>query len=290
MIAQILAIMAPVLLIAGAGFGWARLRRAYDTGLITDLVFYLGAPSLVFSALTGVEFDATLGNLALAAAISLTAFAVLGAPALWALRLPVRTYLPTVVFPNLGNMGLPLCLFAFGEPGLVLAVAFFAVGAIAHYTFGIWSLSGEPSPVAVLKTPMAYAGAAAILFQVVGIAPPEWLANAAAILGGMTIPLLLLTLGVSLGRTQIRNWRRAGQLAMLRLGIGFAVGLAVSSGFGFTGVERGVVILDCAMPTAVFNYLLAARFGTAPEDVAGAVAISTAVSVLTLPLLLLLVL
>lgn len=282
--------MAPVLLIAGAGFAWTRSRKPYDTDLITNIVYYLGAPSLVFSTLSEIEFGPGVGSMALAAVLSLTAFAILGAPLLWALKLPVRTFLPAITFPNLGNMGLPLCLFAFGDPGLVLAVVFFAVGAVAHYTFGVWSLSGESSPTRLLRTPLIYAAGAALFFPGFGASPPDWLANTTSLMGGLTIPLLLLTLGVSLAQTKIANFARAGQLAVLRLAIGFGVGLAVSAAFGFTGVERGVVILDCTMPTAVFNYLLAARFGTAPQDVAGAVVVSTALSVLTLPLLLFLVL
>ncbi len=282
--------MAPVLLIAGAGFAWTRSRKPYDTDLITNIVYYLGAPSLVFSTLTKIEFGPGLGSMALAAILSLTTFAILGAPILWILKMPVRTFLPAITFPNWGNMGLPLCLFAFGEPGLVLGVVFFAVGAVAHYTFGVWALSGESTPTRLLRTPLLYAAAAALTFQWFGASPPIWLANTTSLMGGLTIPLLLLTLGVSLAHTKIANFARAGQLAVLRLSIGFGVGLAVSTGFGFTGVERGVVILDCTMPTAVFNYLLAARFGTAPQDIAGAVVVSTILSVLTLPLILFLVL
>ena len=41
--------------------------------------------------------------------------------------MPLRIYLPALIFPNSGNMGMPLCLFAFGDKGLGLAVVFFAV-------------------------------------------------------------------------------------------------------------------------------------------------------------------
>ena len=56
--------------------------------------------------------------------------------------------------------------------------------------------------------------------------------------------------------------------------------------FGLEGVERGVVILQSAMPVAVFNYLFAAEYGADPEGVAGMVVISTVLSFLSLPLLL----
>jgi predicted permease len=287
---EILAIMAPVVLIAGLGVVWTRSGRDLDTTLVTNIVYYFGAPALVFSTLSVIEFDAALGRFALAAITSFVGFAVLGAPILLALKMPVRTYLSTLMFPNMGNMGLPICLFAFGEAGLVLAVIYFSVAAVAHYTIGVWLLSGETTPTRLLKTPLVYAAGAALIFQGFGTTPPDWLANTASLMGGMTIPLLLLTLGVSLATTQAGHLVRGSGIAVLRLSIGFAVGWAISAAFGFTGVERGVVILDCTMPVAVFSYLLASRFDQAPQDVAGAIAVSTGLSVITLPLILALVL
>ncbi len=290
MVFEILAIMAPVVLITGLGVVWTQRGKDFDTTLITNLVYYFGAPALVFSTLSVIEFDAALGNFALAAIASFVGFAVLGAPILLALKMPVRTYLSTLMFPNMGNMGLPICLFAFGDAGLVLAVIYFSVAAVAHYTIGVWLLSGERTPTRLFKTPLAYAAGAALIFQGLGATPPGWLANTASLLGGMTIPLLLLTLGVSLATTKVGHLVRGSRIAVLRLSIGFAVGWAISTAFGFTGVERGVVILDCTMPVAVFSYLLASRFDRAPEDVAGAIAVSTGLSVITLPLILALVL
>ena len=290
MVFEILAIMVPVVLIAGLGVVWTQRGGAFDTTLITDLVYYFGAPALVFSTLSVIEFDAALGNFALAAIASFVGFAVLGAPILLALKMPVRTYLSTLMFPNMGNMGLPICLFAFGDAGLVLAVIYFSVAAVAQYTIGVWLLSGERTPTRLFKTPLVYAAGAALIFQGLGATPPGWLANTASLLGGMTIPLLLLTLGVSLATTKVGHFVRGSGIAVLRLSIGFAVGWAISTAFGFTGVERGVVILDCTMPVAVFSYLLASRFDRAPEDVAGAIAVSTGLSVITLPLILALVL
>ena len=290
MVFEILAIMAPVVLIAGLGVVWTQRGKDFNTTLITNLVYYFGAPALVFSTLSVIEFDAALGNFALAAIASFVGFAVLGAPILLALKMPVRTYLSTLMFPNMGNMGLPICLFAFGDAGLVLAVIYFSVAAVAHYTIGVWLLSGERTPTRLFKTPLVYAAGAALIFQGLGATPPGWLANTASLLGGMTIPLLLLTLGVSLATTKVGHLVRGSRIAVLRLSIGFAVGWAISTAFGFTGVERGVVILDCTMPVAVFSYLLASRFDRAPEDVAGAIAVSTGLSVITLPLILALVL
>ncbi|MHA1108788.1 MAG: AEC family transporter, partial [Alphaproteobacteria bacterium] len=72
--------------------------------------------------------------------------------------------------------------------------------------------------------------------------------------------------------------------------IGFVLGVAVAWLFGFTGAARGVLIVQCAMPVAVINYLYANMFNRHPEEIAGMIVISTAISFATLPALLYVVL
>ena len=78
--------------------------------------------------------------------------------------------------------------------------------------------------------------------------------------------------------------------ALRRLAIGVVLGMGVAAAFGFTGTARGVLILQCSMPVAVINYLYASRFNRHPEEIAGMIVISTAISFATLPLLLYVVL
>lgn len=99
------------------------------------------------------------------------------------------------MFPNTGNMGLPISLYAFGEHGLALAVAFFLTLSIVQFTIGM-AISGTAASLkALLRNPIviSLAGAMPIIF--LDFELPRWLANTADLLGGMTIPLMLLTLG-----------------------------------------------------------------------------------------------
>ena len=286
MIPQILAVVAPVALIVAAGAVWARLGYAYDTDLVTNLVFYLGAPALVFTTLSAFEVDAGTGRFALASVVALASFGLIGAAALYVLRLPVRQLAVPVMFPNLGNMGLPLCLFAFGQAGLALGVVFFAIGTTLHYTVGVWMLSDRLGVVEMLRTPLLYATAAGLAVQALGITPWTWITNSTELLGNFTIPLLLLTLGVALARIRVRNIARGSAVAALRLTIGLGVGVGLSAVLGLQGTERGVLILNSMMPTAVFSYLLALKYKAFAEDVAGAVTLSTVGAFLMLPVVL----
>jgi predicted permease len=73
-------------------------------------------------------------------------------------------------------------------------------------------------------------------------------------------------------------------LGSARLGIAFGIAVGVSTLMGLTGMAQGVLVLQGAMPAAVFSYLFAARYDRAADDVAGIVLISTLLAALLLPL------
>lgn len=291
MIGPLFTIIAPIVICAGLGYLWGRLGQPYDTRLITRLVTMVGAPSLIFSALTKFEITPlALGEVALAALAAVACFAAIGALVLRASRLRFSIFLPPLTFANAGNMGLPLCLFAFGDAGLAAAIGYFAVNATLHYTFGAWLYSARAAPIAALKTPLPYTVAIAVAFLVAGIRPPAWLFNTTNLLGGLTIPLMLLTLGVTLGQFRVTRLPRSVLLGMLRIGMGIGVGLGLAELLGLEGVQRGVVIIEASMPAAVFNYMLAAHYERAPEEAASLVVVSTLISVASLPFVLMLAL
>jgi hypothetical protein len=74
-------------------------------------------------------------------------------------------------------------------------------------------------------------------------------------------------------------------MSILRLVLGAAGGWAVAEMFGFEGTAKGVLVVQSAMPVAVFNYLFACMYGNGPEEVAGMVVVSTGIAYLGLPAL-----
>ncbi|MBX3497950.1 MAG: AEC family transporter [Alphaproteobacteria bacterium] len=291
LIGQLFTIIAPVLLCVAIGYGWARLGRPFDPGFATALVSGIGAPCLIFSALTRLQVSpGALGTLALASLCCFAGMAVLGLIVLRLARLPAHSYLPALMFPNGGNVGLPLCLLAFGEQGLALGIAWFAIAAMGQFTVGIGIAAGSFSPRALARQPLIYTLILALAFILAGSRPPEFIARTTEILGGMLIPLMLLSLGASLATLTISRPGRAFALSLVRLLGGFAVGLLVAWLFSLTGAARGVLLIQSAMPVAIFNYLFALRYEREPADVAGMIVITTLLSFLTLPALLLYVL
>jgi predicted permease len=291
LLAEIFGIVAPVLLCTAIGYVWGWLRRPFDPGLTTALVSGIAAPCLVFNALTRLEVSAgALGQIAAATLACYAAMGVLGWSILRLAKLPAHSYLPALMFPNGGNVGLPLCFLAFGPEGLALGIAWFAVGAVGQFTVGINIAAGSFAFGRLARQPIIYAVALSFVFILSGSKPPVWLARTTELMGSMLIPLMLLSLGVSLATLKVTRPLRAASLSALRLGGGFCVGLLVAWIFGLAGTARGVLLIQSSMPVAIFNYLFALQYRREPADVAGMIVITTVASFVTLPALLLLVL
>ncbi len=160
-----------------------------------------------------------------------------------------------------------------------------------HLTLGILVLEGTERGIShaiknLLKQPMLYAMIIGLIIYLYGLSLPVWLSHTVNLLSGITIPLMLITLGVSLTSLKVEFWQRALFLSVFRISFSLLVAYAACYALDVTGTTRDVILVQAAMPAAVFNYLFAVRYQQQPEEVAGIVVLSTVISVLFLPLLL----
>jgi predicted permease len=286
---QIFTVLFPVILCAFLGALWARSGQRYDSDFVSRLVLNIGAPALILSTLSQVAIDPSLfADIAIACVLVSLTMALLGFVIPRLLGDDVRTYLPSFVFPNVGNMGLPVCMFAFGEQGLALALIFFMVLSVAHFPVGILMAGGREAGglMGIIKMPILYAIALAVLLMMSGAVLPDFLNNAVSLIGAMTIPLMLITLGVSLYSLKVSGWGKALLYSLIRILGGLSAGFLVVWWLNIEGVARSVVLIQSSMPVAVFNYLFAVRFDRQPDAVAGLVVVSTLLSFVSLPILL----
>ncbi|MGH6892097.1 MAG: AEC family transporter [Dongiaceae bacterium] len=286
MLSQLSAVVLPVLLVAGIGFIWAKMGRRFDSVFLTDIATNVGTPCLVAHSLITLKVTPiALAQMGVAVLIALAGFLVLGLVTLRLLKLSPNSYLPALMFPNTGNMGLPLSLFAFGQEGLGLAVVYFGCTVTLQFTLGISLSAGNLSLSRLARTPTVHAVAISVVLLVFNIPLPAWIDNTISVLGGITIPMMLLTLGVSLAQLKVNALGRNLLLSCVRLGGGFLIALVIAHALDLPPVAAGVLIIQSSMPVAVFNFLFAQYYGRAHGDVAAMVVISTALSFLTLPLL-----
>ena len=291
MILKILSVIAPVFLCAGIGFIWGRAGRPFDTRMVGALALNIGMPCLAFSALTKLKVSPdAFTEMAGAYALVLGCFLAVGLVTITIMRLPAHTFLPVFTSSNTGNMGLPLCLFAFGPEGLALGICIFVLSSVFSFTAG-WSIyAGRVAADVFYTNPLIYAVVVALVFMSTGLSPPAWLANTTALMGGLAIPLMLISLGVAISKMKAEGAGRIIVVCFIKLLAGFSVGYGIATLLGLEGAARGVLMIQSAMPVAVHNYMFAQRFNRNTADTASMILISTTISLATLPLLMLIVL
>ena len=287
MLAQTLAILAPIVLCTLAGFLWKRFEQPFDSRVVALLVTEVTAPCLVLATLGKLTLDKyQILEVGAYVVLVVAVMVLLSYVTLRLTRSSWQTYACTMIFGNHGYMGMPLCLFAFGEQGLALAVIYFSVTMLFHNTLGIATVSGTMSLRFIVTSPVIVATLAAIGLVFAGWHLPAWAQNSLSLMGQVTIPLMLFALGVSLAGIVIQHWQRNLLLALLRTAICLLAGFGVAQILELEGVVRSVIILEAVMPSAIFNYILAERYQQSPGEVSSVIALSTVIVFLLLPLLL----
>ena len=286
MIAEVAAVLAPVFVMAAIGYAWRLTGAPFDMPFVTRIIMYVAGPCLVFTSLSQLTLPLTQFWEMVGAMIVVTlGVAAVSAVLIKLLGLPQRSFLPALTLGNTGNLGLPLCLFAFGQEGLGLAVAIYVTNSLLQFTF-VPLLHTRVSVVKTLfSTPMLYGAIAGLAVVAGDVHVPAWFANTLGAIGDLLIPLMLMALGNTIGGLKAHNLPRALGLGTARLVISFVVAVSVSFALGLSGVAQGVLVLQGAMPAAVFSYLFAARYDRDADDIAGIVLVSTLLGAVALPLL-----
>lgn len=278
-------VLAPLVAIILIGVYWGKRDHPFAGQFVTVLVTTVTTPALVFKTLIVTEMSAE--NLAVivgATVLGLVLCAVLCIGLLKLARLPVRPMLQLATFPNAGNLGLPISALAFGEVGLSTAIAFFAVTSFLTHTVGVRTLPNT-SGVGSWKSPILLACVSAVAVRVLGIPVPEGVMQVAEMLGAVTVPLMLLSLGHALALIPATSLRAGAVVGAIRLGVGLIVGYGVIGMLPMEPAMTGTLALQLAMPCAVVSYMYVRRFTDMHDVAAGAVLVSTVVFLLYVPVL-----
>ena len=289
MLSELSAIVSPIFIAAAIGFVWARSGIDYPSEFIGRIVMNIALPCLLVNTLShsDVELPALL-KMGLACLIASALMLVLALFALKLMHLNIRHWLNSLLFANTGNMGLPLTLFAFGDEGLALSLGWFTGMMLLQFTLGnavVSRATGLHQAKELLTKPAIWGVLIGTALLASGQRLPLGLDRSAALLGQISIPLMMITLGVSIAQLKAPVLSVPAALSALRIGGGLACGYAAASLLGLEGTALGVVLLQSAMPVAVFNYLLALHHQRAAAEVASMVLVSTLMALPLLPLL-----
>jgi malate permease and related proteins len=285
----------PVFVVAGAGYLLGKVTSIEPRSL-SQATFFIFGPCLVFSLITGSQMEGA----DIARMIGFTVFIILLVGGLtWlvgkAIKLERRLLMAVILatmFMNAGNYGLSVNLFAFGEEALAHASLFFVTSAVMSYTVGVviasmGSASLKRSFLTLFKLPVVYALILGVLTMVLGWNLPQPLERTVNLVGAASIPVMLVLLGLQVGRLEwFANYPALGLANGMRLVIAPALAILFSGIFGLEGPARQAGILEAGMPTAVLAVILSTEFDLEPSFMTSAVFTSTFLSPLTLtPLL-----
>ena len=274
----------PVFILIAAGFIFAHWKKI-SLASVTEIIVYLGTPSLVFSSLAAKPLFA--GDILILSSGIVVIFAgvgllIRGYFALFGFQ--SRGFALPALFMNAGNMGIPLAFFAFGQAGLQRATLMFVIITFLQYSLGIYILHGRGNWRESFRLPLIYAAVAGLMINLAQVKIPEILLQPVAMLGQATIPIMLISLGYRLHEVESLQWGHALGGAMVRIFGGFAAANIAVNLIGAEGVNRQVLLLYGALPAAVINFVLTEKYGQDPALAASIVVISTFISVLTIPI------
>lgn len=283
MVGQIFSIVFPIFAIVLVGYLYAR-RHLPDMAAANKVNIDIFVPALIFDVLSGKDFN--LGDyqlLALGGGIIVLGSGLLAWPIARLLGYRIRTFVPPMMFNNSGNMGLPLALFAFGEAALPAAVMLFIISNTLHFSLGMKMLDSRASLIGLLKIPMLIATMAGLVVAVTPIQIPSLLAIPIEMMGQVSIPLMLFSLGVRLIHVDWRAWRIGVAGAIVCPLTGILIAFALGTIFQLDEMQYAILLLFGALPPGVLNFMLAERFDQQPELVASIVMIGNVASILVIP-------
>jgi hypothetical protein len=181
-------------------------------------------------------------------------------------------------------MGMPLCLFAYGNMGLAIATAATAMILVFHFSIGILLASKKFSLKPLLNCIPVYALLISLIFVYYEIPAPNFLENATFLIGYSTIFLVLMSLGIALSKLKVFLFKETLIYSITRVILGPIVGFGFVKFFNLSGVEAGVMFIQASMPSAVLTYLVGKIYSSKKisDSIASTVALSTFLSFFTL--------
>ena len=281
-------VLFPVFFVVGIGYYLGKTNPKIDTTFITSFAANIGTPAMVIYAITstGINFE-IFRDYFWYYLLAIGLFALVGIFTLYLLKTKdIVRELPPLIFPNTGNMGLPICMFAYGSEGLGVSASITSLIILCHFTLGVFLADRKFNLNVILKNPPFYAIIFSAIMLFYGIKMPVFVVNTTEWLMYVTIFLILMSLGIALTRLKVFSLSNALISSFTRMIIGPAIGFFLIFIFDLKGFAAGVLLIQCSMPSAVLNYLVGSIYSPKKivDSIASTIVVSTLISFVTIPI------
>ena len=278
----------PVFFVVGIGYYLGKKNPKIDTKFITNFAANIGTPAMVIYAVTstGINFE-IFRDYFWYYLLAIICFSIVGIINLFLINTKdIIRELPPLIIPNTGNMGLPICLFAYGSRGLGVSASITSLIILMHFTVGVFLADRKFNLDVIIKNPPFYAiiFSAIVLFYEIDM--PVFVINTTEWLMYVTIFLILMSLGIALTRLKVFSLNKAVISSITRMFIGPLIGIGLIWFFDLEGFAAGVLLIQCSMPSAVLNYLVGSIYSPKKvvDSVASTIVVSTLMSFITIPI------
>lgn len=289
-----------------AGVAFRRLRigglRADDVrNAINAMVFNLFLPALgvwaMYRANIGMEavlIPATAWITTLASlGLSLAVYAML-APKLGLTPREHGVLVISATFGNVTYLGLPVLQELYGNGAIKYALYYdllattpvlWLVGAAVAGRFGSGeSYSLRKSVRTVLMLPPLWGIALGMVLNFTGMLLPGPVLKALEMMGGLVVPLMIFSIGLSLTVPKVRHATAIVPALIIKLAIVPLISFGTAMALGLSGTALASCLVEGAMPTMVLTLLVAAMFGLDVSLAAFVIVVSTILAFFTLPI------
>ncbi|MDC1069850.1 AEC family transporter [Candidatus Pelagibacter sp.] len=283
---KIFEVIFPVFFVIGVGYYLGKKNPKFDTNFITNFAGNIGTPAMIFYTVTTTGITLSIfTHYFVYALIMIGGFIIIGLIFLFLLKKDLSMELPPLILPNTGNMGIPICLFAYGTQGLGVASAIASVIILFHFTLGVFLAKKRFSFDVVIKSPPVYAIIVSVIFLYFQIKPPLFLENTTFLLTYATIFLVLMSLGIALTKFRF-SLKDSVILSLCRVILGPLIAFIIIYNFDLSGFAAGVLLIQSAMPSAILNYLVGSMYSPKKviDSIASTIVVSTVMSFFTIPM------
>lgn len=300
-IMELLLIVLPVFLVFGIGYISQKLLNM-DIKSISAMSLYILLPLLTFDTFYRNELTVDylyLFIFSIVITVILIGITVLAGWFMKSTKEDISAILLGALFPNSGNYGAPVMLFALGAVAFDYAIVLMVLHGFIISTVGIFiasfgggaTISVKDAIVSIFRIPVIYGAIAGIAFQLGNITIDEKLMDIIQMTGNAAIPVVMLILGMQLAQIKKENFelKNINAVIFIRMIISPVVAMILVLFMPVDETMKIVFIVLNAMPVAANSTMLAVQFNVKPNLVSFSTLITTLLSLLTIPLFLYLI-
>ena len=281
-------VLFPVFFIVSIGYFLGKKNPNLDTSFITNYSANFGTPALIiFAVMTSGLSYTMFADFFVYWLIAMFFFGLVGILFLILMKKDYLRELPPFILPNTGNMGIPICLFAYGTSGMGIAAAISAVIVLLHFTLNVFLASRKFDILVIIKSPSFYAILVTVIFLYFELEMPIFVINTVMLLGYAMIVMILMSLGIALTQLKVFSLKNSIISSVGRVIAGPIIGYLIIKTFNLTGYAAGALLIQSSMPSAILTYLIASMYSPKEiiDNIASTVVVSTLMSIVTVPVI-----